>query len=164
MIRRESAQMSPGGGDILGDKEGFVTLLFNYPLPYSPGSWESGSNCRAFRDLPQGMLSDPKLGGPGHPLLESCWLGLWVSQRWQPPGASASTGNQACNRLGHSPQAGIPRLKMIFPRDGKNAVLPGSTGVVGTSSEDSWVQASALSLRSCDLKNNFFVWGLFLHL
>lgn len=30
--------MSPGGGDILGDKEGFVTLLLNYPLPYFPGS------------------------------------------------------------------------------------------------------------------------------
>ena len=63
VIRRESAQMSPGGGDILGDKEGFVTLLLNYPLPCFRGSWESGSNCRAFRDPPRGMLSDPRMRG-----------------------------------------------------------------------------------------------------
>lgn len=44
-------------------KEGPVTLLLNYLHSYPPGSWESGSNCRALKDLPQGMLSDSTMRG-----------------------------------------------------------------------------------------------------
>lgn len=58
VIMRENVQSNLGCkclqevGDILGDEDGPVTLPLNYPLPHPPGSWESGSNCRAFRDLP----------------------------------------------------------------------------------------------------------------
>ena len=38
------------------------SLIIPFPTSLSPGS---GSNCRAFRDLPRGMLSDPGMRGSG---------------------------------------------------------------------------------------------------
>lgn len=86
VIMRENVQSNPGckclqeEGDILGGEEGPVTLLLNYPLPHPPGSWESGSNCRAFKDLPSEMLSDPGMRGtrPSNATVMLTWaVGVW---------------------------------------------------------------------------------------
>lgn len=40
------------------------SLIIPIPTPHpNPGFWESGSNCRAFKDLPRGMLSGPGMRG-----------------------------------------------------------------------------------------------------
>lgn len=107
--------------------------LINYPHPYPPGSWQSGSNCRVFKDLPQGMLSDP--GMRRLQPFESCWLVLWVS-------CGSGSTRVFCYHLSG------PWL----PQKWQETLLPGSTGVGGAQWEPGLLVSGSTSPMDWGIK------------